>query len=956
MDESEVLANEIQQIFDVMINNPSNSEVCVVRLNEIKQDPNSSLYSFCILFSRHYQMFHMVTQIKDLIVNRKVAVDDSVKNFVMQTLLTQFEQVVNDERIVKTLITIMVTINKSMDGQWEELNQLIINLHEHTDIFIAFVSEMVFSRFYNFILTNQEIIIPISLIGLNSNKWETKLKSISIVGFLVGVVLDPSIIAEHINIIIQNLMQSTTLNEDDFMKLWNEFKNIAELLVIEDEQKISIAQIAFEAASSFQGSALAMSAPIFAIQPYFGSLGAETIVSILDLLFNIAVNQLTDEQTLPDVLDPFSTASDFYPSDEYYQFIKGKMESADLNDESQFGIFIVAFCILNSVFDKLESRFKSDFDFYVTIFQHSAQSENTLLLTCVCDMINKFSPAFESILVNNNLFLDITIPCIISEDKTLQHSAINAVFNALDSVHRPVYGTFQKLWVLNSEIPPEILSQYMRLLGKSIEAEKRVDSELLTDLIPTLENWLQNEDTAVVSGAIAISMILVSFDEFTHESLLPLLSQATLSAICNTEDDDLMKSGYNCIAVLAKTLKSNFVQFFEPVIPMIQEISMNEESDRFARSQAAQALCEVALYTGSQDLQNQCVALLENTTNLDYIFFNILPTCSNFLSTEHLAHFIGQACQLIRCSASEDLVDDGVICLFRVLQKYKGESLQEIISICANFVFEYIRGNWTIQAGKSPADDLDVDSFTTICQLMAELFRTPFENNLNLLEFLVNLMSNEEVVDSIVGVFASAVQFCGPIPQFNEAFVNVALQLFVENLDIEMIQNESFFLKNLLTSSAVSIEFFADKMHIVEHWMTRCAPANENDLDALTSVVQLIWVISSTNSINCINLLNQTFQFFPPSDVEDLPEFIDILVALISNEAIIQSSRPYIAGSVARLLAMPAIQLFSVGLTPEQISAVVEVSKANIGFELLSSEIEKLNNPIGSQRALSLLQ
>ncbi|EAY11658.1 hypothetical protein TVAG_158850 [Trichomonas vaginalis G3] len=975
MDNFEHLAAEIQQTIDALIHNPANSSESVLRLNEIKQNFSSALAAFCILLTKQYQPFHILTQIRDIVSKKWIEIDDDIKQFAKSSLLSSFPKIISNSTNAASLINILVTISKFSSGQWEELNEMILSLQENVPIFITFIAEMIFAKQFDFILFNQDTILPITLSGLNYSTWETRIQAMSVVGFLVGTLEDPSLISEQIGIIIQFLAQSTSLNEDDFMKLWNEFKNIAELLLIEHDQQVEIVNIAYQAASSFEGSSQAMSAPISAIMSYLPNLDLEIIAQILDLLFVIAVKQLNDEEALPtDILDPFSIASDYYPADDYYNFLKGKMESADITDPSQFGVFIVAFCILNSVFDKLVSKFKSDFSYYIEIFKQSNETGNTLLLTCVCDMINNFNSSFETILVQNNLFLDITIPLICNEDKTLQTSAVNAVFNALDNVYRPIYGIFQKLWEINSLVPPNILGQYMRLLGKSIESEKRVDPELYNDLLPTLSSWFTNDDSSIIIGAISIAMILVSFDEYTHEQLLQPLAEATLNAVVNKDDEELNKIGYNCVAVLCKILKSNAIQYIEPIIPLIVQAASEEETPLFIRTQAAQTLCELANATNSEELINDCSILLAHSMNSDAklinIFFNLLPLCSTFISGEEFLSFISKACTAIKCTANEDLITEGLIGLMKTFQNFgklqKLNSLQKITNseilnatqICCQFINEYINGNWEFQGGKHPLDDLDTDMITTICQLIGELFYSVCDEQTPILEFIVALLTIEdmEIVDAAIGVVAAALNSEINVAGLYEQFVNIAGQLFNDDLDIDMIQNETFFLDSLLMKGVITNDFFNDKINVIQAWIHRCSTDEENNPDALTTIVHLIWDIVLSGNGNYISIMNQTFQHFPPSDVNDLPEFIDILLQMLSNTDIIANSKNGLAGCVVRLLSMPELQLTSVGITNEQISDIIQSSKSNIGYEILNLETSKLDNPIGSHRASSLLQ
>lgn len=947
------LADELQSLITTMSTGGADAGDASIRFDEIKKNEPATLPAFCLLLERNFLPKITLIQVKNYITAQWDILPEEMKPPVMEFLL-HLSKTITDKSTAVILISALCCIFKNVNGEWDGFLEFVLaEFSENVSSFINFVVELYATTQKNntagikvteFIMTNAEQITAITLAGLQDADWETRIKSMSLVLPLYMNAEDPSVLGPHIEIILSYLDASLSLNENDFSKLWTSFGEIAEIVDFEQEQRIQIAQSAYKAASEYTGSAIELERPLFAVKPFFGAIGPELIAQILELLFNIAGKLFTDEKALPnEVLSLYGFAVDYYDNEEYYNFLKEKMEISDFSDEEQLTTFIVAFSILNEVFTPLIDQFRRDIDFYISLFSECAATENELLLCCVCQMLNDFDNKFEKPVIDNGLFLDILVPLMSSENKELRSLSINAAFNMMDIIHNPIPGIFQKIYSVIEEIDPSVLSMYMRLLAKSLEVEKKIDQETLASLISLTTEWLSNEDMSIVCGGISMSIVLISLDETTHEALVPAIVAAIQEAIAS-EQEDPVKCAFEAFDFLINALKADIL----PLIEGLVEVTVEKATacdDQTIRCNAAKTLVNLAIVSEDAGLAEKVTTVIMSGFNGDSrayndIVLNNLPEACNIMPFEALQKAFESICLVSKSLKSLNYSKDSLLCLQLVLSKYKGENISVLESLAAKLVIEYANNQWASQAGlASPEDSSKL--IGDICYLMYDFFHAPFDGMDEIFEYVSTLMESEdeEVIDSVSPVIGSAAEN-GVIPEaLHEKIVQFSASLLASETDESLYQNSAFMFACLLSGSILPPDFFVERLEILTQW--NAAAEEEGDVDAKTSISYLFMVLVIDFNVPVHPIFIQALNEFPPNEGSDIIKMAEAINRALQNPQLCASVKDPMIGAVMKALSIPTVILTRCQIPTELLQTVAQSALAVFGQDAITAEIGK---------------
>ena len=978
-DQFQELANELQVLLTAM-NHPEQegSQEAVLRFNELKENEPTTLAAFCLLIQQNFLVDKVLIALKNSLDQNWIKLDDSIKPILMQFLLSIVKTVPKGNSL-SILTNILCKIFLLVNGEWDEfLSILITDFSSDFEIFFSFLQELnsislqtsnkmegrnASMKITEFLLLNSEQITQMSLEALQSQSWDLKLNVMSLIPQLYLNSEDPSLFQPHIELILSFLTESTKLNADQFSKLWTEFGEIAEIVEFEETQKTEIASIAFAAASQYEGSAIELERPLFAMKPFFGAIGQEIIAQILELLFEIAKKLLVDENTIPsEILSLYDLAAPYYNNSEYYEFIKSKMEINDFSDEEQLNSFIVGFSILNQVFKSLIDQIRADFNTYVSIFNECIQTENPLLIRCICEMLVQLNQKFEKYIIENDLFLEILLPLIAEEDKEIHSIALQACYNLMTIIHNPIPGTFSKVFSISDKVDPLILSQYMRLLAKSLELEGKVDQDTVQQLLQIIGQWLENEDVSVVSGALTISFVLISIDETCHEQLVSPIVNAVQS-ILETGETEPIKSALETINFLVSSLKQQILPALEGFIELIT-IKASSDEDPTVRKLSAQTLVNIAVVSQSGELIEKAVNIVmeplesEDSRAFEEITLENLPIICNSMPFDLLLQTYTKVCNFIKNLKHIDATSNSLYCLQRILSKFNGEQEQfkALINVAAQLVLEYSQHQWVSQNATGLHIDDENEIETDICNLMCEFFHAPFDHISEILEYTNNLLhsDDEDIVDYAIAVIGSAAEANAIPEELCSSFTDYAVSLLTEETDETLYQNTAFMLSSMLKSSIIPPDFFIQHIPLLSSWYN--IAGEENDIDAKVALAYLFWVLVFDFNVSTFPVFITSFEVYPPNEGSDLIQMSELLLRALNNPEISQNYKDQILPSVLRTLALPSV-LFTRYNIPNDLLHSLAVGIMNVfGEEQVTQNIQKLGNDVDIARVSQFYQ
>ena len=974
-DQFQELANELNALLTAM-NNPSQegSQEAVLRFNELKENEPTTLAAFCYLIEHNILRDQVMISLKNAIDQNWTKLDDSIKQINMEFLLSLVKTVPKGKSL-SVLTNILCKILSLVNGEWDEFFAVLItDFSSDLDIFFTFLQElnsislqnsnresgrMMTMKIMGFLIENGEQITQMALAALQTQSWDLRINVMSLIPRLYANSEDPSIFQPHIELILSFLTESAKLSADQFSKLWTEFGEIAEIVEFEEPQKAEIATLAYTAASQYEGSAIELERPLFAMKPFFGAIGQEMIAQILELLFEIGKKLLVDESTIPsEVLSLYTLAAPYYNKSEYYEFIKSKMEISDFSDEEQLQSFIVGFSILNQVFETLVNEIRADFNTYVSIFGDCLQTENPLVIRCVCEMLVQLNEKFEKSIIENDLFLEILLPLIAEEDKEIHTIALQACYNLMTLIHNPIPGTFAKVFSISERVDPLILTQYMRLLAKSLELEGKVDQNTVQQLMQIIGQWLENEDISVVSGALTVSVVLISIDETCHEQLVSPIVTA-VQAIIESEETEPIKAAIETLNFLVTSLKQQILPSIEGLIPLIAT-KATEDEDRTLRKLAAQTLVNIAVVSQNTELIERAVHVLtepfESADSRAYeeITLENLPILCNNMPFELLLQVFTKICDFIKNLKNIEATSNSLYCLQSLLSKFHGDQdqIKALTDVAAQLVLEYSTNQWASQSasGIAGGDDDDIDTIGNICNLMCDFFHAPFDHIGQIFEYIMQLIQSEDedIIDNAISVIGSAAESNAIPAELHGPFVEFATNLLTEETEEFLFQNTSFMLSSMLKSSILPPDYFAQHIPTLSMWYTKAG--EENDIDAKVAIAYLFWVLVLDFHFQPFPSFLASFETYPPNEGSDLIQMSEVLVRALENTDIAQQFKGQILPAVLRCLALPSVLFTRYNIPNDLLHSLAMGIMSAYGEEQVTQSIQGIGNDVDIAR------
>ena len=775
-------------------------------------------------------------------------------------------------------------------------------------------------QYYPLICENEEKFVELAFFGLQQNDWTIKIKSIRMTSIIGGI--NGELIENNKKIILSLISQSTTLNEECFLSLWNEFGAFIETIMIDENECSGIFTSVFQAVQS-DGFSFHAKLAALSIIPSLPINSIEIAQQVLNETLKLSALQVKNGEFLAESSDIFLKCSNVISLDEIYNWLKSVL----LNDKS-LSIIASILYILKEFSVDVGIKIRNDWEIFHQLLTTALLSQDVMAIEASLLFISSLTQDFESLLLESNLFIDQISPFVICNNSEIRHCANDALFSMLDNISFSFPGIVKKLWPLHASVNSN-LSEFLTLLAKAIEKESYYFSfEEANQMCLFLIPLFQSEDDQIIIGALSIATSILLTQDDIDNSFKTQVAQTIEKYLVQ----DFPELEVNCMKRLSQLI--DVLDFTEQIIHKILKIFTDNEVTLIAVRKAS-IDCIVAFIKKykSVDLLSAFQKQLDEWLNSRNIAY--LPECLNAI--KELACELGNAiqpyvtkiCEIASDTNDDDTFSDSLSVISAIINQTKNEILANSVIQFASMIFSDMHDKIVSK----------IDLLKPFASLLCELLYFNNEFRDKIFEFASDLIKtqDEERIDIAFAIFGDGIKTDAfDRKQINFITTYVTQQL-ISGTTNDLIHNIAYIFQNLIQKNILSIDVVTQIHPLLVDWQLKLMAMKFTMRPTLINISILLLTIAIQYGLFNEESILFAFEFYPPDDISDNILMSEKLILLFQSQ-LGEKLHVQIATSITKLLLIPKITLKN-KVTPEILQKLCDILK-----ELLAS-----NNDIKEQ-------
>ena len=738
------------------------------------------------------------------------------------------------------------------------------------------------------------LFVPVVL-GALAGSWDEVVIAMRALPYILG--LDSGSGGDMADHIIEPLMElvqkSLELDETKFLGFWSDLSDVLTVVDLPEAAMLRMLEVAQMLAAN---STIGAFAKLSALQSI---LSATKLVAVSNHDFavfvifslNMAVGSLDMtcdiESPLNDICE---VAIGRLGRNECFRIVREWGSQSPQNMK-------ISLLVLSMTFSSINKAIKENWEWCHGAIDMMSKSQDPEVQENICRFLAVLDGRFESEILGAGLFLPIVVPLLVSDSPMVSHHAREAIYSMVDHQNSPVPHLVASVWSVHEHVRDESAA-YLTLVAKCLENEgENFDFQAMSNMAAFLLPFLQSGDPNVITGALSVAAVLLSYDEDVVQQLAAPTVQAIFACLTDKSNNDLVCSALKCISDLHKMLRELIVGNPKH-LDMIKECL--EDDNEHVSGWAVLASCSLMPGVPFIETAFQLIVNRIKSGNIIARDMTALLRVAPFLPADKLHEAIKTICDYVKAATSEnaDEVIDSVGCLSEITRAVKTEAVvNEALDLAKCYATGKLDGHY--QLGEQWLSDVQNEFVGLICELIP--FKT--DANRDFFQQAVKMCQkggDVEVIDAALCIFSEGVA-AGALAdsevQYIIGFLGVSL---TEYVDRDLVHNYSYLLRELLSK-----DMLLDQSSKIWGWLSYWFKKfSQNRSLTLTNIAAALWLLALKIQ-RVDDVLVSSLAVFPPDDISDTVPMCEMLLQMAGNPTMMNRElKDAIVGAITRLLCL----------------------------------------------------